>query len=439
MKKLFSYFLFLSILFIFSVINASAKEIAAPIILEIGEKIYNEDSSQFYVKGLTERDSDILIYINGVFADYAKINIEGTETDNFYFESDLALDSFEVMAISRDKKTHSLSPSSSQKYILSQLPAPTVVFPENKGVITDKKITVLGLSKTNSIVEVYIDSKYSGETKFLIHESGTANFAYYQEDILEKGSHSLYLIARDVLGGKSKISDITYFEVEHSMPAPTLFEPVINSNTSIDKPYIVGVAKNNSFIKVFVDDKLDGEFLVKNNESGTANFAYLPKIELSRGSHNFSAIAIDNKNKKSKLSNNEEYTIRQPLLSEAVQEKNEELLSEVVAVKKENEEKIEKDPLVLFEDNINEIDEDVVLEDDNNESSFDGTMEDVGEVDPEAVTENGALDENKQKQNKLNIDLMIFLAFLLGIIVWIIWVNKELIKEKKETKDDPEN
>lgn len=426
MKKLFSYFIFLIIVFAFSVSMVSAKEIVAPTILEIGEKISNEGSNQFYAKGLTESDTDILIYINGTFIDYADVNIENTGTDNFYYENDLESETFEVMIIARNKKTYTLSPPTSQRYSLPLLPAPTIVFPVDKEIVIDSSINVLGLSRTNSIVEIYIDSKYSGETKFLTHESGTANFAYYEGNILKPGSHSLYLIARDTLDRESKISDIVYFKIEHPMPAPTLFEPVVNSDTNHYKPFIVGLAKNDSLIKVFVDDEYDGELLVKNHESGTANFAYIPQRDLSRGEHVFCATATDYKNKESKLSNNTEYTIRQPIILEAVQEKNEDIVSEAI----ESSVKEEEAPIVLSEDNIIEDNQDIEMGRDENE---------IGELSPEAVVENGSLNEDNKKQSKINLDLIIFLAFLLGIIVWIIWVNKELIKEKKETKEPPEN
>ena len=44
----------------------------------------------------------------------------------------------------------------------------------------------------------------------------------------------------------------------------------------------------------------------------------------------------------------------------------------------------------------------------------------------------GAINESQKQQGKLNVNLIIFIAFLFAIIVWIFWVNRELIKERQE-------
>ena len=50
------------------------------------------------------------------------------------------------------------------------------------------------------------------------------------------------------------------------------------------------------------------------------------------------------------------------------------------------------------------------------------------------------IDEDKTGQSKLKLNLVIFIAFLLGIIIWVFWVNKELIKERRaKYKDEDKN
>ncbi len=44
----------------------------------------------------------------------------------------------------------------------------------------------------------------------------------------------------------------------------------------------------------------------------------------------------------------------------------------------------------------------------------------------------GMVDESKEMQGKLKWNLIIFILFLIAVIVWIFWVNRELIKEKRE-------
>ena len=48
----------------------------------------------------------------------------------------------------------------------------------------------------------------------------------------------------------------------------------------------------------------------------------------------------------------------------------------------------------------------------------------------------GAINENKIKQGKLRIDLMIFLLFFVGVLSWLFWVNRELIKEKRKQNQE---
>jgi hypothetical protein len=52
--------------------------------------------------------------------------------------------------------------------------------------------------------------------------------------------------------------------------------------------------------------------------------------------------------------------------------------------------------------------------------------------------EQGLLDESQNNQGKLEWNLIIFLLFLAAVIAWIFWVNRELIKERreKESSDD---
>ena len=48
----------------------------------------------------------------------------------------------------------------------------------------------------------------------------------------------------------------------------------------------------------------------------------------------------------------------------------------------------------------------------------------------------GAINESKEQQGKLKLNLIIFILFLLAIIVWIFWVNRELIKERRAEADE---
>jgi cbb3-type cytochrome oxidase subunit 3 len=46
--------------------------------------------------------------------------------------------------------------------------------------------------------------------------------------------------------------------------------------------------------------------------------------------------------------------------------------------------------------------------------------------------QSGLIDESQEQQSKLKLNLIIFILFLIAVVVWIFWVNRELIKERRE-------
>ncbi len=49
----------------------------------------------------------------------------------------------------------------------------------------------------------------------------------------------------------------------------------------------------------------------------------------------------------------------------------------------------------------------------------------------------GLITERKESLGKIKLNLLIFIIFLMAVISWIIWVNRELVKEKEENiKED---
>ncbi len=301
-----------------------------------------------------------------------------------------------------------------------ELPAPVIVTP-NESTITGKvKPTITGLTKSGTSVYVYIDGKYNGKTEILNDDSGTANFSYRPFLNLSVGSHSIYAIAGDNNGRKSEPSPAVNFNVELPFPAPTLFAPVVNKNTTVDKPFIVGLAKNNSIIRVFIDQKLFGEFKVNNDESGTADFAYLPFVGLTSGEHLVYTTAIDERGKESIWSNIIYFNVgpaRQPKISAAAAEEKCEGEGDECALDK---------PEVLGTE-FTPGDE----APGTGSSSVGGIIDEVLKDKRDTAAPGGLIDENRIRQGKINLNLVIFLLFLLAIIGWIFWVNREIIAEKR--------
>ena len=417
MRNFFIIFAFFLSFFVFSKAEAS---VISPMITE-SENGYMQNEAfhtKPYISGFSATGTEVLIYIDGSFAGLVQTEPVASGTDNFHYQHAdyLATGTHAVMVLARDRTSLVLSapsfseiavreasvpvPAPSQDGIIGMLPAPTLISPGVGSMMADLKPLIMGLIPSGNNALIYIDGIYNGKLTDLDHESGTANFAYKPFLNLSYGNHSVWAVTEDKNGNKSGKSDIINFRVEPPMPAPTLFEPVVNSETVAAKPYIVGVAKNDSLVKIYIDNKLSGEVKVGQHKTGAVSFAHKPKADLTSGSHTAYTVATDSRGKASVKSNVVKFAVVKPA---AVQVKTE--------VKKDAPAKSaqdKKDSLKTEE----KTDEPIAKNDKNKQD------EQKTEVKPE---------ENKKK---LSLNLIIFIAFLSGVIGWIIWVNKELVKEK---------
>lgn len=388
------------------------------------------------VLGLSHINSEVMIYVDGTYLGNADMGNSQTETNNFVYALPNNLDTGRhiVETIAKDKTSLLLSIFSNPlEFYIKSVPAPTMIKPDRDTITGKVKPFVTGLTLSGSKVHVFIDGVYNGKTDFLNHKSGTANFVYRPFLNLGVGNHTVWTIAEDVNGRKSSPSNILYFNIEKPLPSPTIFDPLVNKYTDEKQPFIVGLAKNNSKIKVFIDHKLDGEFTVENHPSGTANFAYRPFSSLIPGNHLVYTVAVDARGKESRWSNIVYFSVARPivLFAELAPEEEKEktpVISEIKEPAKEKEVKEIQIEQEIKEEKEQKVDEDIsISEDVENIIQYDGE---------EKADESGSVNEGKENQNVLKMNLIIFLAFLLAIIAWIFWVNRELIKERKESVDN---
>jgi hypothetical protein len=424
MKKL-PFFILFAFFFFFPALGArqaEASQVDTPTIIEISPKEDEHFFDRFYVKGLTPANTEVLVYINGFYVGGANVSSENTDSDNFYYENSEVFsgNSCRVKLIAKNKTSLVLSAPVEIEYFFPSLPAPTLIAPVKEKILGNPKPIITGLSATQSFIHIYIDGVYNGRTEFLSHNSGTANFSYKPFLSLKPGLHQVQAIAEDSKGRKSKISEILRFKIEEPMPAPTLFTPVISQNSSASQPFIVGLAKNDSFIRIYIDHKLFGQFLVKNHKSGVANFAYKPIEPLVRGSHLIYATAVDNRGKESQWSNIVYFFSRRPIIADSAKEEN-------IETSKSNS----KEYLTTEEKNSLTAPSDGKIQKNDAETEKSGGNIDKKKNDAEAEN-SGSVNEEKEKQNKLSPNLVVFIIFLISIIGWIIWVNRELAKEQKE-------
>lgn len=298
--------------------------------------------------------------------------------------------------------------------------------------IDGQTYSISGTAPAGEEVLIYVDKKWVGMAETESLDDSHKTFSFTSETPWTVGVHNVIAVAKDptslVLSPPSvetvftvetapgpKVEPIEGVVVEQPLPAPTLFEPVVNDQTSANQPFIVGLSVNDVRIQVFIDDELDGEFAVTNHKSGTANFAYLPSQALTNGEHLVYTTAIDDSGKKSILSNAVFYSVlvKQPQIAQAVEEDRQDAVS---VIKEKQPEKIEQ-PVVISE----------------KDGSVEKTeAEVIGAPIEEEPKDTGAINENKTRQSKLRLDLLAFLLFFVGVLGWLFWVNRELIKEKRQ-------
>ncbi len=413
-EKIKKYLIFIIIFVLLFNLNMSVLAAQQPQIPVI-EQIKTQYSYGNFVKGKSEKNTEILMYINGQY--YQTIQIKKCNNFLCRFElNDLELKpgNYKVFFIAKDKTSLVLSaPTKEYNFIVKNIPAPTLVKIVKGNILT-------GLTISGTKVKVFVDDKYDGETDILYHNSGTANFAYRIKDNTP-GRHLIKVKAVNKLKKESDFSKGIEFFVDYPYPAPILFEELTKKENK-EKVLIVGVVKSNSYVQLFLDNKLFQESDLLTDSSGTANFAFRVS-GLTEGKHLVYTVAINkDKTKISSKSNVVAFLIKKkvvPKISQkAAQETNKAALkSNKIVVKgtefeqtSSDKEGLEKKENLKSDDNDNV----VIPSIDNKNNKKTG----------------GLINEKKQNQNTLNI--IIFVLFLVIIITWIFWVNRELIKEKNK-------
>ena len=194
---------------------------------------------------------------------------------------------------------------------------PTLIWPAIGDSTIYEQPVITGLTENSTKVEVYIDGQLNGMAKVLDGKNGTASFTFVPFLSLKSGEHTVAVSAIDKDSKlKSLMSKETSFTIEEPYPAPTLFQPVVNNKTVSTKPFITGLAVNDSLIKVFIDKELNGQFKVENDESGIASFAYQPFLDLNpEEKHLVYVTAVSPDGKESSFSNVVGFFVKAPDMS----------------------------------------------------------------------------------------------------------------------------
>ncbi|MDP3964560.1 MAG: hypothetical protein Q8Q20_02795 [bacterium] len=300
-------------------------------------------------------------------------------------------------------------------------PAPTMLAPADGTSVAVSKPVITGLALNGSLVKVFIDGTFNGQLMVTNDESGVGNFAYEPFLHLKPGSHTAYTIAENPNGKDSSRSDVLRFSVEQPMPAPVVFDTVVNPTTTKQRPWLVGVAVNDSLVQIFIDSRFNGQFTVKNHESGVANFAYRTLYDLTPGRHTYGAVAIDPDGKQSVMSGIVEFAVPdvEPDPTEPV------VKGEETATNDETDDVTTEELDETVDDSNGQSIEGDTSDESMNENNDDGTEENNEDGDSESTDENtnegadeaaASTDDDESGNWPLVVGLMVLAVVLIVII-----------------------
>jgi len=169
---------------------------------------------------------------------------------------------------------------------------PTVETPLENEIARTSRPAVSGVAEAGSTVHIFIDDKKVTSIAQAKNAKTVGNY-HFAETVppLQNGSHSIQARITDRYGTLSGPSEEKLFVTQSTVSAPTLMTPVVNAQTNGRRPWIVGVVQNELTVAVYIDGALDGIIETSPDPSGVANFAYLPKANLTPGEHSIFATA----------------------------------------------------------------------------------------------------------------------------------------------------
>ena len=296
----------------------------------------------------------------------------------------------------------------------------------NSGIKSFSEPMVSGFTDKFSSVLVYVDGNFYSEAE-TVSSLDRDSFYFFINKLPSEGSHSLFLIARNLNGILSAPTKEFNFLVSHKLNSPQIVKH--NAEKGL---YFFGESLNENTIEMYLDDKLFSDYYIKRNSTNTFEFN---ESNVSTGKHEVFFIAKDAVGRKSLRSNKMEITVKESKNTDSAQvidasEKQTSNKPKPTISDKGVVETIDQGVIVQGVDNI--IDEKLDNEKKNEKDILDDILKEITENNLE---ENGAISESGEKQNDLQWNLVIFLVFLVAIILWIIWVNREIKEDDEESEN----
>jgi len=317
----------------------------------------------------------------------------------------------------------------------------------NKPIISDLNSNIKNFSepfvsgttdKFTSVL-VYIDGNFWSKAE-TVSSSDRDLFYFFLKKLPDEGSHKLILISRDLNGVLSPPTNEFDFFITHELAVPKILKASFDKNV-----YFFGESLNENFIDMYLDGSLFASYFINKNSDNTFKFN---ERNISKGQHKIFFIARDRVGRKSNAS--KELSIYFNKKEEVNYSQKKTKVKTPAITKKKIEQKQTKAKPTISDKGVREIiDEEIIIEgvsniDDVNKTTGKDNDEDevldniLDKIHKDKATESGAISEKGEHQSDLKWNLIIFFGFLLAVIFWIIWVNREIKEENNSVNKEEE-
>ncbi|OIP79564.1 MAG: hypothetical protein COT39_00640 [Parcubacteria group bacterium CG08_land_8_20_14_0_20_48_21] len=315
-----SFFIFFFVVLgILSVDNAAyaATEVSAHVATQLLTLLAPEQdvvlyTASFLITGTAPPSATVEVYIDGTLDGQATVVGRGNKA---YYTYELAQ--------GVESGAHTLSVSIpgivvyriDQKFTIQSAVAVPLIRTPGPGLLPDPEPVVSGIVSSYTRVRLLVDNRVLQEIAAEPSAQALTSFVFDRTPPLRVGKHTI--VAQAFLDAEraSDLSKEVQIEVVPYYPAPTLLTPVVNTQTTIQRPWLQGLAFNDARVYLAVDGKYLGEYAVVNSVSGTAHFSVQMPYALAPGEHILTARAKNAKGSLISPTSRHTFTIAQPQIT----------------------------------------------------------------------------------------------------------------------------
>ncbi|HPI67027.1 MAG TPA: hypothetical protein PKZ16_00545 [bacterium] len=334
--KYLSTFLFFLICFIFLANKPAMAAISSAIPMPEVNKIYLNQLTLVRGEQITGQSlnfSQIRVFINHNFYSLAATELGTNGWQTFSIATaDLIAGEYNLTLITDYFRGLESEPLNLKLVVQEKVVGPTLFNPVLNQETNFKQPWLIGVTPAKTEVEFCLDDKIIGRVLTTDNVNGTSAFRY-QPPALTLGYHVVKARAYHQNGLVSSWSNEIIFAVVENkklvkkdlnlktekekfippVPAPTLFEPATGVVTNQTKPTIKGLVHNNHWVKIYLDNKIAGEFMPTPHASGVTSFSWMSNKDLLPGLHTVYSRAINPQGQES----GDSMTLRWLILPEA--------------------------------------------------------------------------------------------------------------------------